>query len=164
MPKHPLCTILGAMILALSLTPAAHAACTYPPVTSVKGKISGTFYATDGTITKVACDLQLDRLDAGYASFEWGNDCPGLSTYGSSVFMLPAESQRIVKSSVPQKSCVISNKYVFDVNRMDFVTIGTATTTDTSEPTVLLKEKGTLNFVRNDGVFAGKYSVSYPKP
>ena len=163
MPKHLRRTILGG-ILSLLLTPAAHAACTYPTVASMKGKVSGTFYATDGTLTKVACALLLIRNNNGSAEFVWGIDCPGLSTYGPSVFMNAAESQRILKKSVAQTSCVISNKFIFDVTRMDFVTVGTATTTDTSDPTVLLKEKGTLSFVRNDGIFAGKYAVTYPKP
>jgi hypothetical protein len=161
--KTPL--ILGA-ILALSLVTGARADAACVPVetaVSVKGTLTGTFYAVDGTATKVKCDLRVRHDTAGAAGFDW-DTCPGIRTYGTGVFMRPGEAYRIVKSSVPQKSCVISNQYSFDIQRMHFVSIGVVTTADTEDSTVLVKEKGTLSFTRQDGVFTGKYTATYPKP
>lgn len=62
------------------------------------------------------------------------------------------------------KSCVISNRFTFDPQRMTVVSVGFVTTLDTLDTTVLLKEKGTLNFTRNDGVFVGKYTATFPSP
>ena len=165
MTKSQASFIIGAL-LALSLTPAApaDAACTpATTVSSVKGTLSGTFYATDGTRTKVKCDLTVRHETNGTAAFDWFT-CPGIDTYGGNVVMNAGESYRIVKNSVPQKSCVISNQYSLDILRMKFVSIAVVTTSDTAEPTVLLKEKGTLSFTREDGVFTGKYKATYPKP
>ena len=161
--KRPI--ILSALV-ALSFIPAAlvDAACTpVAEVISEKGTVSGTFYATDGTTTKVKCDLTVRRDTMGTASFDWVT-CPGIDTYGGGVFMRAGESYRISKSSEPQKKCVISNQYSFDIQRMHFVSVSVVTTLDTAEPTVLLKEKGTFNFTRQDGIFSGKYTATYPKP
>jgi hypothetical protein len=157
--------IIGA-ILALSLTTAARADAACAPVAtavSVKGTLTGTFYGTDGTATKVKCALTVRHDTPGTAAFDW-DTCPGIDTYGSSVFMRAGESYRIVKSAVPQKSCVISNQYSLDAQRMHFVSIGVVTTADTADSTVFVKEKGTLSFTRQDGVFTGKYTANYPKP
>ena len=165
MTPHKAFLILGAL-LALSLTAAAPAAASCTPVTTItstKGTISGTFYATDGTITKVKCDLTVRHETSGSAGFDW-DVCPGIDAYGGGVFMNAGESYRVVKDSVPQKSCVISNQYSFDFIRMHFVSVGVIKTSDTGEPTGLLKEKGTFNFTRQDGVFVGKYTATFPEP
>lgn len=157
--------IVGAM-LALSLATASLAGAACVPVetaVSVKGTLTGIFYGTDGTATKVKCALTVRHDSSGDAGFDW-NACPGMEPYGNSVFMRAGESYRIVKNAVPQKSCVISNQYSFDPQIMHFVSIGVVTTADTAGSTVFVKEKGTLSFTRSDGIFTGKYTANYPKP
>jgi len=80
------------------------------------------------------------------------------------VYLRTGEAQRLTKSAVPQKSCAISNQYALDVQRMYFVSSGVASTLDTQEPAILTKEKGTVNFTRQDGIFSGRYSVTFPVP
>ena len=68
--------LLGALV-ALSLSGVAAsvgADCTYPLVVAVKGSISGTFYDTAGTPTKVKCDAWVERRndDVSFMSIHWG--------------------------------------------------------------------------------------------
>lgn len=161
--------LFGALVaLSLSVTAAAPvgAACDYPFVISVKGSISGTFYDTAGTPTKVKCDVWTEcRNDTGsYMSMHW-DVCPGLDTYGGGVYLNPSQAYRIVKNGEPQKSCVVSNRYTTpDPQGMSVTVVSVLTTFDTESSTTLVKEKGTMNFTRSDGVFTGKFSFKYPTP
>jgi hypothetical protein len=79
-----LAVLLGLGIaLSLSLVGAAPAGagCTYPTVFSAKGTLSGTFYDTAGTLTKVKCDVSAER--GAFLLLDW-TGCPGISTFGGS--------------------------------------------------------------------------------
>jgi len=157
--------LLAALVLGSATQ--AGADCTIPDVTSVKGTISGTFYDPAGVPTKVKCDLTIQRHYS--MRFTWGGSCPGLATFGTAVVLRGFEyrnQQRIVKNGTPVKSCITSDQYTLD-NPSQYMSVTIAsvvTTLDVAEPTVALKEKGTMVFARRDGIFSGTFTATYPKP
>ena len=112
------------------------------------------------------CTVWVERQNDGgsFMSMHW-DPCPGLGTYSGGVYLNPGQSQRIVKNGAPQKSCIVSNRYTTAApQNMSVTVVNVVTTSNAASPTALVKEKGTMNFSRNDGVFAGKFSFTYPQP
>ena len=178
-------SFLALLALSLAATPAtATYSCPFVDVSSpgqgyvesVKGSITGTYYDPAGSPTKVKCPATIVRYSddmgngTGDLIIDWTPDgtlpeCAGLNAFGDAVTLTGGEVIRIVnKSAVSQKSCVMSGRYQDAAPRESDTYVGVVTTRDVASPTTLVKEKGTLNLTRADGVFSGKVSVTYPAP